>query len=72
MPDIILEGQYWNFKENPEHHTSGKFTKFMNQRKELLKKYFGVDLFPGSLNVHFEAMVGSRDELDKKNPSLPL
>jgi CTP-dependent riboflavin kinase len=48
--------------------TVGKFKILISENKEVFRKYFGVYLFPGSVNVKIEKPENLQQELDKGNP----
>lgn len=50
-------------------HTVSKFKKLINDNRKVFHKYFGVSLFPGSLNVRIDVPDNLQGELDKGNPS---
>jgi CTP-dependent riboflavin kinase len=49
-------------------HTVGKFKILINDNKEVFRKYFGVYLFPGSLNIKINEPENLQQELDRGNP----
>jgi len=49
-------------------HTVGRFNILINENKEIFRKYFGVFLFPGSLNIKIDRPENLQQELDKGNP----
>ena len=68
MANLNLKGEYWNKEQNPHHPTAGLFTDWSKKNKEVFLKYFKVELFPGSLNVHFREPANLRENLDQKIP----
>jgi CTP-dependent riboflavin kinase len=46
-------------------HTVGKFRLLINENKKVFHKYFGVHLFPGSLNIKIDKPENLHQELDK-------
>jgi len=50
-------------------NTVGKFKILINENREVFHKYFGVYLFPGSLNVRIDIPDNLQSELDKGIPS---
>lgn len=63
MDNMIFEGKLNLI------HTVGKFKMLINENKEAFYKYFGVYLFPGSLNIKIENPPNLQDNLDKRIPS---
>lgn len=45
--------------------TVGKFKILINENKEVFRQYFGVDLFPGSVNVRIDEPTSLQVDLDK-------
>ena len=50
-------------------NTVGKFKVLINENKNVFYKYFGVYLFPGSLNIKIDKPENLQQELDKGNPA---
>lgn len=50
-------------------HTAGKFNILINENKEVFRKYFGVYLFPGSVNIKIEVPDNLQSNLDKGIPA---
>ncbi len=62
MAKIILNGKLNLI------HTVGKFKILINDNKDVFYKYFGVYLFPGSLNIKVENPPNLQTNLDKGIP----
>jgi len=62
MDNMILEGKLNLI------HTVGIFKILINENKEVFRRFFGVFLFPGSLNVKIDKPENLQQELDKGNP----
>ncbi len=62
MHNMILEGKLNLI------YTVGKFKILINENKDIFLKYFGVVLFPGSLNIKIDKPENLLHELDRGNP----
>jgi CTP-dependent riboflavin kinase len=49
--------------------TVGRFNQLITENAAVFRRYFGVDLFPGSLNVDVPQPVSLQRDLDAGNPS---
>lgn len=49
--------------------TSGGFSKLVNDNSEVFRRYFGVDLFPGSLNIDVPEPKSLQQDLDAGVPA---
>ena len=45
--------------------TAGKFSILINENRQVFKKYFGVDLYPGSVNVYVNDPGTLQADMDK-------
>lgn len=63
MTKLILNG-----KVNL-NRTVSKFSILINENKKVFAKYFGVDLFPGSLNIIVDNPPDLQENLDKGIPT---
>ncbi|MCD6336903.1 MAG: DUF120 domain-containing protein [Candidatus Marinimicrobia bacterium] len=63
MTKLILNG-----KVNL-NRTASKFSILINENKKIFAKYFGVDLFPGSLNIIVDNPPDLQENLDKGIPT---
>lgn len=50
-------------------HTAGKFNVLINENNEVFRRYFGVYLFPGSVNIRVEIPDNLQSNLDKGIPT---
>lgn len=49
--------------------TCGRFNKLIKDNRTVFRRYFGVDLFPGSLNVYVPVPASLHDDLDAGRPA---
>ena len=62
---IQLSGRFLLTEPGQPRRTCGKFSGWMRENQATLKKYFEVDLFPGSLNVQITSTLENlHQELD--------
>ncbi len=59
MNKVTLDGKL-NLK-----NTAGKFNQLINDNKEVFRRYFETNLFPGSLNVKVETPSDIQQNLDR-------
>ena len=64
---MILEGTL-RLSTGAERRTAGRFSELINDNKAVFKRYFGVDLFPGSLNIDVPRPESLQRDLDAGNP----
>lgn len=50
------------------HRTCGKFSEFVKDNAAVFRRYFGADLFPGSLNIDTGPTRALQEQLDRGNP----
>jgi CTP-dependent riboflavin kinase len=66
---MTLRGRFRISEEGAPRRTCGKFAAWMAENQETFWKYFGADLFPGSLNVDIDSTAGSlHQQLDSGEP----
>jgi hypothetical protein len=64
---MTLEGTL-RLSDETERRTSGLFSKLINENAEVFRRYFGVALFPGSLNVDVPHPATLQAQLDSGMP----
>jgi CTP-dependent riboflavin kinase len=62
---MILQG---TLRLSPRGRTAGLFSKLINDNAATFRHYFGVDLFPGSLNVDVTQPASLQTDLDEGRP----
>lgn len=70
-PAMTLSGTL-RLSDSPKHCTAGMFSNLINDNAEVFKRYFGVALFPGSLNVDVPLPLSLQADLDAGNPAASL
>jgi CTP-dependent riboflavin kinase len=66
-PILVLSGTL-RLSEPGAKRTVGRFNTLVTDNAAVFRSYFGVDLFPGSLNVDVSAPVSLQRDLDAGNP----
>ncbi len=56
------------FSTKNAKHTCGRFNELITENSNVFKRYFGVDLFPGSLNVDVPQPTSLQQDLDAAKP----
>lgn len=51
-----------------KRHTVGRFNKLITDNSTVFRRYFGVDLFPGSLNIKIPVPISLQKDLDLGRP----
>ena len=67
MPILVLSGTL-RLSTRGAKRTVGRFNKLITDNAAVFRHYFGVDLFPGSLNVDVREPASLQYELDAGNP----
>lgn len=66
---MTLSGRFRLTEADGPQRTCGKFAAWMAENQVTLNKYFGADLFPGSLNVDIDSAGASlHQQLDSGDP----
>jgi len=67
-PTLILSGTLRLSELGKKPLTAGKFSVLIRENADVFKRYFGVDLFPGSLNVDVPNPPSLQADLDAAKP----
>lgn len=62
----VLEGVVLRSEPGKPKKTVGKFSGFITKNADVFRKHFGVDLFPGSLNVYVPDPQSLQNDLDQR------
>ncbi len=65
---MILSGTLRLSTGETQRRTAGCFNKLITDNETVFRAYFGVDLFPGSLNVDVPVPNSLQQDLDAGNP----
>jgi CTP-dependent riboflavin kinase len=66
---MMLRGRFRFTEAGGPKRTCGNFAAWMTANQETLRKYFGADLFPGSLNVDIDSGAADLHQgLDRGEP----
>lgn len=66
-PILVLSGTL-RLSTGDERRTAGRFNELITDNKTMFRRHFGVDLFPGSLNVDVAEPASLQRDLDAGNP----
>jgi CTP-dependent riboflavin kinase len=67
---LTLRGRFRISEPGQPRRTSGEFANWVNGNRTTLRQYFGVDLFPGSLNVEIgDGPADFQQSLDRGHPT---
>jgi CTP-dependent riboflavin kinase len=66
-PDLILSGTV-RLSTASVRRTAGRFNELITDNQEVFRRYFGVSLFPGSLNVDVPEPASLQRDLDAGKP----
>jgi CTP-dependent riboflavin kinase len=67
VPDLILLGSL-RLSTEGARRTAGRFNELINDNADVFRRYFGVNLFPGSLNVDVPQPATLQRDLDAGKP----
>ena len=65
---LVLEGRLRISEPGKPRKTVGQFRTFMKKNAPVFRKYFGADLYLGSLNLHLPSPSDLQEELDGGRP----
>jgi hypothetical protein len=67
LPELILSGTLRLFTSDVKRTAEG-FSKLINDNAAVFRRYFGVDLYPGSLNIDVPEPVTLQRDRDSGKP----
>lgn len=65
---MILRGTL-RLSDESARRTAGKFSQLINDNATVFARYFGVELFPGSLNINIPSPTNLQSDLDAGEPA---